>query len=534
MSNPDGHYKSYFRDSYDAFAIASDTHLKWIRQEGINERYQVSHASKVLIPKPSGMLSEAVLTHLDEAGEQGTKTIYLRYVDDIKILAKTEDELRRKLIKLDITAKEIGLFPQTSKINIHKISDPNEELKSISKPPEPVLTPKVDQAKIISRILELSRKGNVESVNSTRFKFVLAHAVPSFKLNSRLIKIISKQPEFAPAISSYIKRYDSVPSKLANEIIEYLKGTELYHSVNGALLDACLGRFPPVETSVLAKFCADRLLRPKKGSLPAQPSYKEALIAWGLGARALSFTEYEDVLFKETDWWVQKCAIRQLNDGLFGSATYGDLINKLMRTKNGEVSRIAAARLLQESIKLRTPYGDVEGTAKRVLKVAGVIRSVGQPESRINEILSYILVRHKTGYKWKEFFGKGHRHAELMMIFLKRNRETNIDAFLVGLDSYADLITSEIWRRLKPSTKTYPSFGQAVKDATLITALPTMMATFSQLHDLRLQSTTAHPRTKEKPGKPTAPTRRLKHRDFYKMRSELTKAFDEFERVIIP
>jgi hypothetical protein len=51
-------------------------------------------------PLSSGMLSEAVLLHLDEAGEQGTKTIYLRYVDDIKIFAKTEDELRRKLIKL--------------------------------------------------------------------------------------------------------------------------------------------------------------------------------------------------------------------------------------------------------------------------------------------------------------------------------------------------------------------------------------------------------------------------------------------------
>jgi hypothetical protein len=248
ISNPDPVYKAYFRPAYDAFALASETHLKWIRQEGVNERYQVSHASKVLIPKPSGslrsitlltiddqivyqacinfvadalkrrvgrryystifahlyggrssqffyrrwqigykrfgdkirsahsngythiadfdlaafydsidhdvlrhflmrlninedtivflidclrnwtsttwstspqniyhghgipqgplssgMLSEAVLLHLDNAGEQGRKTIYLRYVDDIKILAKSEDELRRKLIKLDIT-----------------------------------------------------------------------------------------------------------------------------------------------------------------------------------------------------------------------------------------------------------------------------------------------------------------------------------------------------------------------------------------------------------------------------------------------
>lgn len=281
MSNPDAQYKSYFRDSYDAFAIASDSHLKWIQSEGLKERYQASHASKLLLPKPSGtlrsitlltvedqivyqacvnliadalkretrkryekrvfahlyagksspffylqwqrsykkfgrrieksfndgfnhvanfdltafydsidhhvlrhfltvigidedtvdfllrclkvwtsstwsigepniyhehgipqgplasgMLSEAVLQHIDAAGERGRKTVYLRYVDDIKILAKNEAELRRKLIALDIASKEIGLFPQTAKINIRKIADPLDEIKSVSRPPE--------------------------------------------------------------------------------------------------------------------------------------------------------------------------------------------------------------------------------------------------------------------------------------------------------------------------------------------------------------------------------------------------------------
>ncbi len=66
MSNPDPQYKSYFRDSYDAFAIASDTHLKWIRQEGLKERYQVSHASKVLVPKPSGTLRPLTLLTVED------------------------------------------------------------------------------------------------------------------------------------------------------------------------------------------------------------------------------------------------------------------------------------------------------------------------------------------------------------------------------------------------------------------------------------------------------------------------------------
>jgi hypothetical protein len=122
------------------------------------------------------MLSEAVLLHLDEAGEQGSRTIYLRYVDDIKILARTEDELRPKLIKLDIAAKEIWLFPQTSKINIRKIIDPNEEIKSVSRPPEPALNPIPNQKKVVKRLLQLSRNGKIGAPNITRFKYLLAHA----------------------------------------------------------------------------------------------------------------------------------------------------------------------------------------------------------------------------------------------------------------------------------------------------------------------------------------------------------------------
>jgi hypothetical protein len=163
------------------------------------------------------------------------------------------------------------------------------------------------------------------------------------------------------------------------------------------------------------------------------------------------------------------------------------------------------------------------------LKVGGLIRTVGQPKSRINEILGYIIKRGQTSYDWKAFFGTDHRHAELMMIFLKRNRESNIDAFLVQLDSFCDLLTTEIYKRLKPG-KHYPNFGHAIKDTTLTGKLPIMMSTFLKVHDLRLQSTTAHPKGK----KSGQPTRRLKHRDFYAVRPDLINAFDEFETTSIP
>lgn len=66
LSNPDPIYKEYFRDAYDAFALASETHLKWIRQEGLHERYHVSHASKILLPKASGSLRSITLLTVED------------------------------------------------------------------------------------------------------------------------------------------------------------------------------------------------------------------------------------------------------------------------------------------------------------------------------------------------------------------------------------------------------------------------------------------------------------------------------------
>jgi hypothetical protein len=201
-------------------------------------------------------------------------------VDDIKIFAKSEDELRRKLIALDLSSKDIGLFPQTAKINIRRIDDPEDEIKSVSRPPEPSVRPVVDQKRLARRLLEITRRSRIDPLLSSRFKFLLAHADPNYRLSQRLLLVIRKHPEYSGTIASYFSRYNGMPARLATQIIEYLMEPELYHSVSGDIVRSCLGRTPPAESAILARFAAERLLRPKRGLLPLQPTYKEALIAW--------------------------------------------------------------------------------------------------------------------------------------------------------------------------------------------------------------------------------------------------------------
>ena len=314
-------------------------------------------------PLASGMLSEAVLQHLDKAGEQGgRRTIYLRYVDDIKILAKTEKDLRAKLIKLDIASKEIGLFPQTAKINIRKFNNPEEEIKSVSRPPEPSLIPLIDQKKLTARILELCRRGRVPSSDSTRFKFLLARATPNHRLNKPLMRVLQSHPEYAPQIGLYISRYSKIPVRLARDIKTYLDDQELYHSVLAVILDACLGRLPPPFNSDLGQTASDRLLRPKTGALPLQPTYKASLIAFALSELKLTFDEYDGIVSKEPDWWVKKRSVASLTADIYGAPSYEAFLNARMRENGSEIARVCAVKLFEDSRKLKNPYENVEMT----------------------------------------------------------------------------------------------------------------------------------------------------------------------------
>lgn len=71
-------------------------------------------------PPPSGLLSEVILQHFDNNPKiKGLDVKYFRYVDDTRLMAKRESDIRRAVVALDYISKETGLFPQSSKINIH-------------------------------------------------------------------------------------------------------------------------------------------------------------------------------------------------------------------------------------------------------------------------------------------------------------------------------------------------------------------------------------------------------------------------------
>jgi hypothetical protein len=87
-------------------------------------------------PQASGFLSEIYLSYIDHEFINKIEKMpikYIRYADDIRIFAKDPTVAERYLVYLDLLARDIGLIPQTGKIQTMKIKSVHELSKMADK-----------------------------------------------------------------------------------------------------------------------------------------------------------------------------------------------------------------------------------------------------------------------------------------------------------------------------------------------------------------------------------------------------------------
>ena len=186
-------------------------------------------------PVPSGLFAEVVLSHFDStAKKRGLR--YFRYVDDIRLFARDELTLRQELIALDIKSKEVGLFPQSSKVSMHRVTNIEDEIKGISQPFSTGARLVVDQAKLKKALVSLSPRFTVE--NATQFKYDLGSAEPDAQLVLRLLAILDRDPSFYDPVCRYVTRCPRLSRKASLTLLDVLRAHDLYPGFAAGLLRA--------------------------------------------------------------------------------------------------------------------------------------------------------------------------------------------------------------------------------------------------------------------------------------------------------
>lgn len=448
-------------------------------------------------PPPSGILAEAVLRFFDQNHGSHERVRYLRYVDDIRLFARTERELRRMLIRLDHTSKSVGLFPQSSKIHIHRITNVEAELKTISNPSEPAVRRfAVNQNKLRKRIAELTPRFRIRDI--TRFKFLLAHALPSSKLNGRVWRIYKRYPELFVQVLSYFARYEKLPRSVAVQLIEELPSSDLYPAVTAAILGTLTGRVTAPSDARAIDRHARSLWKPR-----TSPADLTAAVArWAIPRGLLSNGRIRYALKVHHDWWCRARIISELNRNVVGSTFLTDVVAEQLRDNVGDVATSAAMVAIHNSVTVHVRKG-MNAQAVRTLKAFGLAARAPQGPCLLEANIERILGRPSAIANWRAIFGREYVHARRQIVLCAAESTGNASGFINALDVFNDMLLSRLYAR-DPSLGTYQTgnVGSILSSTRLRSQYPAVFTLVSQTHEKRLETYLSHPKVR-KTGKRT-------------------------------
>jgi len=440
-------------------------------------------------PLSSGLVSETVLRHFDDHAEFKGKVQYLRYVDDIRLFARKEKELRRALIRLDQLSKDIGLFPQSGKISIHEISDITEELKSISQPSERAVdSVPVDQRKIRARILELSRRYEVK--NTTRFKYVLAHAIPAATITQRLWRIYERRPEYYEALSRYLTRYSRLPRVASHRLVKEIVTQDLYQAISASFLRVARGK---LHQAVVRH--AKRVFKPLWKPRISNPEFTAALGRWLIAERHFTDPQLEYALRRTRTWWCRAQLFLELSPTLWPLSVLQRLVNSGIRDSVSDVAVCAAQLAGRHSIEVERPYRGINRGARRVLQEFGLIRRAAGQACGIALSFERIL-GVATEVNWRKMFRPHYQYAERQIIESRGYLETNASAWINSLDVFNDYLVAAIFSR-DGSIGSYKlgQLGSVLSSTTsrFANKYPQTFNYVKEVHETRYKSSLSHP-----------------------------------------
>lgn len=440
-------------------------------------------------PLSSGLISEAVLKHFDDNFRTSFDVKYFRYVDDIRLFAKSEDHLRHALVSLDRLSKDVGLFPQSGKIDIHRVTDIRDELKSVSSPVETALTgPVPDQAGIRRRIAELApRDDGYRVADSTRFKFLLAKADPSLRVLDRLWRVFEHAPHYYPQVSAYLQKFRALPDKQGDRLLSHIQTQDLYPAIRASMVTAADDRLSVTRTKRL-RTLLKTLWKPKSST----PELTAAI--WGALHRLSHLTESQTdyaLLHSRTPWlrtrlhfgmpWFEVAKVRR-----------DRLLNVSMRSNDADVALAAAWLAALLDCDIRKPIRDIHPLAKIVLRENGKLRRADTKVCGIRQAL-HEMTGIDFALNWRKFFGKNYRHAESKIVACKGYFKTNPTAWVSMLDVFNDLLVDDLFRRDGTmGTRTLGKFGDVIGRKAFKAKFPKTHTLVDEVHKKRGEGELSH------------------------------------------
>ncbi len=193
-------------------------------------------------PLASDFLAECFLLPVDEAMREYSG--YLRYVDDVRILGKSESEVREAILTLERYCSERGLIPQAGKFAIRRAMSLRDAVGMVPSLAEPdresggeELSPDVAR----SLFFEALSGRPYRVTDKSRLRYVLFRGGPDARILRVVLRLIPRHPEHVDAFVTFLQRngYRKSIERLCCDIVQhspysYVRG-RAWHILTGYL-----------------------------------------------------------------------------------------------------------------------------------------------------------------------------------------------------------------------------------------------------------------------------------------------------------
>lgn len=462
-------------------------------------------------PLSSGMFAEVVLSYFDEkcpSNDDG-RVRYLRYVDDIELFATSEDALREELLQLDYRSKEVGLFPQSSKIDIREVTDIESELRRVvSTDIAERQKPSPDQDRLRRRLMELTANLRVRPEKRSSFAYVVAGYKYEADMACRLLDLLERQPELFAPIMQYLGSAKLLSRRVTARLIDRARRPQLYPAIPAEALRLLADAgHPSADASIrlVAQGAFDS--RATDDSHDLREAAMRAMLsgqrAWGANRRRV---------LGERNWWVQSTIAALVRpDHATSDDAYGNFVNRLLR-KSDPIALVAARMTGMHGVPIIGTRTQIPRVAQHSLKAQGLIGRLLENRTPIERAMQATLGGVVAPIDWRKVLGARYDALIPAIVDWASVYSTNPTEWIM----IGNTINDHVLDVLFTQDGTIGSYELGRPGSVLHTPTskfaqkyPEMYAAAAAVNELRAQSLPAHPVTSAT----QRPTRRILHKE---------------------
>lgn len=443
-------------------------------------------------PLASGIIAEMVLSEYDayiEKLQKKYKFKYFRYVDDIRILADNEEIVKWILFLLDKKSKELGLFPQSSKITVHKIEDVNLEIKRISLPLfDDDFDDEGKQKVATKNITRLLQKPEADLTLIKRYFHFVKH---NSRSNMLSIKAVSLYPNLIHSFAYYVLRYPrKLPPSITNYIYDICKD-KTKQFASGLLLEAAINNLTTKDANRFSSLAMNLLKENRKNNFIVDSKFRVQLVKLLISYGNLTEKQFKKLFKKEYNWWERKELISSLNSSTYPPAK--EIVCEYLADLNIDVSLSSARIIIERTSEFTIPaLANISPAAQNTLKCAGIIHRSRYNSSQISKYI-LLIIDKEIKIPWKKKLGKEHNPLERNVFSAMGYWKTDLTAFV----NIWDIIDDRLCYELKNSHSELGGYnlgnvGGLKTSNKFRTILPKFYTMAMEIHKLRLQSHLSH------------------------------------------